>query len=109
MFNNKLFRKLFETFPAFDNEAILSVRVKVLLKVRHLLEALRAAEDGAHVRFLSSVRPHVIKQALNALEEFPAMLLITRVVGHCLRNQGCTILVLSQRIVQTSLESKLAE
>ena len=81
----------------------------MLLKVRHLLKALLAVEDGAQIGLLSCVCPHVVKEAFNALEEFPTMLLITRVVGHCLRNQGQTILVLCQRIVQTSLESKLTE
>ena len=45
----------------------------MLLKVRHLLEAFRAVEDGAQVRLLSCVSPHVVKQAFDALEEFSAI------------------------------------
>lgn len=109
VFNNNFFLMLSQAFSTFDNIASLSVRVEVLLKVRHLLEALWAVEDRAQVGLLSCMSPHVVKEAFNALEEFPAMLFITRVVGHCLRNQGQTILVLRLRIVQTSLESKLTE
>ena len=75
-----------KAFPTFDNIAILSVRVEVLLKIRHLLKAFRAVENWALVGLLSCVSPHVVKQAFNALEELPAILLITRVVSHCLRN-----------------------
>jgi hypothetical protein len=62
-----------KAFATFDNNAILSVRVKVFLKVRYLLKAFRAVEDGAQVGLLSCVSPHVVKQAFNALEEFSAI------------------------------------
>jgi len=109
VFNNKLFRMFPKAFATFDNNAILSVRVKVLLKVRHLFEAFWAVEDRAQVGFLSCVSPHVVKQAFNALKEFSTISFIAWVVGYCLRNQVRTILILRQRIVQTSLESKLTE
>lgn len=64
---------LLKAFPTCDNNAILSVRIKVLLKVWHLLEAFRTVEDGAQVGLLSCVSPHVVKQAFNALEEFSAI------------------------------------
>jgi hypothetical protein len=62
-----------KAFATFDNNAILSVRVKVFLKVRYLLKAFQAVEDGAQVGLLSCVSPHVVKQAFNALEEFSAI------------------------------------
>jgi hypothetical protein len=57
--------------------------VEMLLQVGDLFEAFLAAKNGADVRLLSGVSPHMIEQTLYSLEEFPTARLIAGIVSHC--------------------------
>lgn len=106
MLDYSLLLEVLATRSTCHNTSIFSMNIEMLLEIRDLFEAFFAAEDRACVRFFTSVRPHMIEQALNSFEEFPAARLVAWVVSYGLRYLVTTTCHL---VVDLSLEPELAK
>ena len=83
MLDNHLLLKVLSALATCHNVAIFSMDVEVFLQVGDLFEAFLAAENGANVRLLPGVSPHMVEQTLYSLEEFATARLIAGIVSHC--------------------------
>jgi hypothetical protein len=101
-----LLLEVLATRPACHDGSIISMNIEMFLEIRDLFEAFFTPEDGASIRFFTSVSPHMIEQALDAFEELATPRLIARVVGHGLRY---LVTITRHLVVDLSLKSELAE
>jgi hypothetical protein len=79
-----LLLEVLATRSACHDASIFTMNVKMFLEIGDLFEAFFAAENGASVGFFTGVRPHMIEQTLDSLEELATARLIAGVVGHSL-------------------------